>query len=237
MQIIQGHFPFRHNFCHFWRDYYLPFFCLTKGQPARLTEYATNNQKPWLLPEQIRYLFTDHFISDQRAIPTMLPIPTISDLEALRDFVLSRNQVIRWSDGTLDRRIVVIERNSRRELSNRMSLVQELRRAGHNVVSLQLERFTFPEQLRQLQSATHLIGYHGAGIVQGLFCPPDCKIIEILPPGWRYDGFHALLAHRRYVQLPSEPGEQVVPSEHTHKYRDICGNVEIPRILELCKKS
>lgn len=221
MQIV-GTFPLRRNFYHYWRDYYSRFFCLTRGKKAHLIEYEERGH--WLLPEPLKFLFSSHTIIHDKVKATRLPIPSPKDLEGLRKFIL-RNYGIKEQQPD---KIIVIRRQTHRELSNSEELIAAL---GQNVEHVTFENYPFREQLNILQRATHLIGYHGAGITQGLFTPPGCKVIEIAVPGQEYAGFKRVLLHRQYVRLPSTPGKQVVPLVKGKPELNICGNVDIEDVL------
>ena len=71
------------------------------------------------------------------------------------------------------------------------------------------EDMDFDEQLALLRRTRVLIGPHGAGLTNMLFCPPGALVVEIADPGYPNPNFYALaaaLGHRYALVLAESVG-------------------------------
>ncbi len=69
-----------------------------------------------------------------------------------------------------------------RQCVNRQEVVETLRSAGYQGVSL--EDYSIMEQASMFRQAKEIIGVHGSGLTNLIYCEPGTKVIEITP----YDG-------------------------------------------------
>ena len=67
-----------------------------------------------------------------------------------------------------------------RKILNEAEVAAALARQGFETVTL--GRLDATRQIELFQSATHVVGVHGAGLANLLFAPPGAKALEILPP-------------------------------------------------------
>ncbi len=79
-----------------------------------------------------------------------------------------------------------------RKLRNEAEIWPELEKQGFEKVFL--EDLTLEQQIRKLQSADVVLGVHGAGFANVLFCRPGTRIIEIQDPEDPNPHFYALAA-------------------------------------------
>jgi capsular polysaccharide biosynthesis protein len=67
----------------------------------------------------------------------------------------------------------------KRRILNEKELIPDLERAGFECVCLR--DYSFTEQVRLFHQAACVIGAHGAGLVNVLYCRPSVQVIEITP--------------------------------------------------------
>ena len=73
---------------------------------------------------------------------------------------------------------VFIQREGKtRGLSNKREVEGLFRKNGWWVIDL--EKVTFAEQIAIFSRATHIVGEHGAGFTNLLWCNPDCQVTEL----------------------------------------------------------
>ena len=87
-----------------------------------------------------------------------------------------------------------------RRLINATEVEKVLQR--HGFQSVQLETLTFQEQYTALANAEAVVGVHGAGLANILFCQPGTPVIEILPPRYATPAFWYAAGH---CGLPYHP--------------------------------
>lgn len=103
-----------------------------------------------------------------------------------------------------------------RKLKNETEVWPELENLGFEKVFL--EDLTLEQQIRKLQSAEIVLGVHGAGFANVLFCQPGTQIIEIQDPEDPNPHFYALavLLGLRYSLIHGD----VESGEEAH-FRDV----------------
>lgn len=69
---------------------------------------------------------------------------------------------------------------SHRHISNERALIDLLKSRGFEVVVL--EKMTVADQARLFRSASIVVGPHGAGLTNLVFCEPHTKVVEIISP-------------------------------------------------------
>ncbi|MEQ8384397.1 MAG: glycosyltransferase family 61 protein [Coleofasciculus sp. A1-SPW-01] len=84
------------------------------------------------------------------------------------------------------RRVYISRRNSRRKIINEEELMPVLDKYGFEVYCC--EKMSLKEQIRLFSETEVVLGAHGAGIHNQIFCNPGAKIIEIYNPIWVYHG-------------------------------------------------
>lgn len=80
------------------------------------------------------------------------------------------------------RRIYVSRSKARRRLVNENELVPILRYYGFQVINC--EDLSFSDQVRLFADAKYILGPHGSGIINHMFCPAGAYTIEIYNPIW-----------------------------------------------------
>ena len=116
------------------------------------------------------------------------------------NFVKSR---LRIEPGPLDT-LTYVRRAARplgRFIINENAIVRALENSaqqhGLKFDAVYLEKLTFDDQVALMSRTKCLVGPHGAGLVNSLFCEPGAGVIEIsLHPDFVYSGFPAICASR-----------------------------------------
>lgn len=97
---------------------------------------------------------------------------------------------------------------SNRALHNEDVLVEVLEQQGFAII--QLEYLTFDEQALLFSQAEYIIGAHGAGLANMVFCKPGTKIIELMP--------HTLLrwCYRQIAMVADLPYQCVITHSNSN---------------------
>ena len=82
--------------------------------------------------------------------------------------------------------------DGRRRLLNRAEVLRVVRERGLAVVDT--ADATLAEEVALFSSARLVVGVHGAGLTNALYCPPGAHVVEIAPSGLSYPTFHKLAA-------------------------------------------
>lgn len=82
---------------------------------------------------------------------------------------------------------------SRRKCLNEVELIYHLQQQGFSII--QLSGKSLIEQMRLFYNAQMVIGPHGAGMMNTLFCQPGTRVIELYPPNWLKVMYYWPLAH------------------------------------------
>lgn len=77
--------------------------------------------------------------------------------------------------------ITIIEKKKNRIIKNIDELISLVDRDKYDINKVQLELYTFEEQLNIISNTDILFGFHGGGLSWLLFLPDSAKVIEILP--------------------------------------------------------
>ena len=100
--------------------------------------------------------------------------------------------------------VTYIKRTGARRLLNEDDHIAHLKEAlPHAVVEVvQFEQLTFEQQLETVRRTDVLVGVHGAGLTHALFLRPGSAIVEVLPEGFKHQGFRntAQLMGHDYVR-------------------------------------
>ncbi len=96
----------------------------------------------------------------------------------LRDKFLSFNKNnIKFEKIFIDRRDVDPENLANRRIENDLELRQML--LNHNYKFVKLQEFSFEDQISIFSNAKKIIGLHGAGFANIVFCKPGTEVVEI----------------------------------------------------------
>lgn len=112
--------------------------------------------------------------------------PHREDLNLLRDTFLSPN-ICRTGVG---KKVFISRRNSRRAFANEWEIETYLLEKGFEIFVL--EELTFQEQVRVFENAAFVVGAHGAGLSNLVFCPKGAKVLELSPPSHAVNCFRVL---------------------------------------------
>jgi capsular polysaccharide biosynthesis protein len=92
-----------------------------------------------------------------------------------------------------------------RNLLNEQLLLDSLASLG--VQAVEPQDLPFPEQVGLFASADVIIGTHGAGLANIVFCKPNSQVVELIPSEYRNKCYWALAANipLRYAYIIGEP--------------------------------
>ncbi|WP_193556156.1 glycosyltransferase family 61 protein [Paenibacillus ginsengarvi] len=119
--------------------------------------------------------------------------------------------------GERNRLFISRARASKRKLLNEAELMNHLSKRGFR--SVELETMPVAEQIKLFASAEIVIGPHGAGLTNLLFCKPGTKVIELFSPNHMHTCYpvvshHTGLEHYYLVGIGDRPPEFVNPRIH-----------------------
>jgi capsular polysaccharide biosynthesis protein len=87
--------------------------------------------------------------------------------------------------------------SSMRRIVNEADLVARLEALGFKAISA--SSMSMPEQIAAFRRARVVVGAHGAGLTNILFCRPETKIMEIFPEGGVHgSAFHRISSHLEF---------------------------------------
>lgn len=117
---------------------------------------------------------------------------------------------------------------SNRVLHNEVELIEILEQQGFAII--QLEYLNFDEQAYLFSNAEYIIGAHGAGLANMVFCQPGTKIIELMPDTlvrwcYRQIAMVADLSYQCVITKSYSESEGLPPAWASHR-------LSIPDILD-----
>jgi len=79
------------------------------------------------------------------------------------------------------RKIFLTRQKTRlRFIENSDEIETACREHGYEIVDA--DTLSPDQQVRLFSSVSHLVGIHGAGLTNMIFCPPGCRVLELFPP-------------------------------------------------------
>jgi len=99
-----------------------------------------------------------------------------------------------------ERMVYISRRNSTRAFDNEKKLEESLADIGFECV--QLENLSFREQRSLFSGASIIVGNHGAGLANLVWCTQGTQVIEIFSPRWFNDCFARLTSQVRCKYYP-----------------------------------
>lgn len=130
-----------------------------------------------------------------------------------------------------NRRVYICRQKARwRRCVNEDKVWALLKDAGYERYCM--EELDFPDQVALMSEASVIIGLHGAGLANMIFCQEGAHVIEIIDPGRPNPHYYALascLGHSYWV-LEGRP----VDAKADPVYRDL--SVDIPELSDVIKR-
>ena len=155
--------------------------------------------------------------------------PVARSMTRFSPLVLEFYRNVRGAPDRARRRIYISRGKARlRRLLNEAELESALTQAGFEIVDT--ATMSFSEQVAMFQGAEFIIGPHGAGLANMLFCSPGAKVIEI-----NHDNFeegptcYAALTDMFDLRYCLVIGKAV---EHTHSISRNCDFTVSPSTLQ-----
>lgn len=123
-----------------------------------------------------------------------------------------------------------------RKVENEEEVIGLLRRYGFEILTDELDRMSVSEQAALFHAAEFIVGPHGSGLTNVLFCHPDAKVLEFHSPNYVNPLYWVLGNHvgADYFYLIGEgprPPDGVDPKEDWENIRVDLGKLE--RSLQL----
>lgn len=147
-----------------------------------LTSYQIETLKILGIPREKLILTqsSKHLSVEQLILPSLTNVyQTVPEWSC--DFINNTFLGLEHHNQSEERRIYISRRiASLRHISNEGRLINLLKKRGFEIVVL--ERMKVTEQARLFQSASVVIGPHGAGLTNLVFCEPHTQVLEIMHP-------------------------------------------------------
>jgi capsular polysaccharide biosynthesis protein len=130
--------------------------------------------------------------------------------------------------GRADRKIFISRADARaRRILNQAEVEAIVSHRGYDIVVP--GEMTAREQIRVFGEASHVIGVHGAGLTNVLFCAPGARVLEILPAlcaAWTYWVLSTQAGHRYHAVVADDP-ELPRPDYRTWSHRPEYNNRDL----------
>jgi len=215
-----------HNYYHWLHDCVMRLHLVLERLPAETTFVVPPNLRPWetdalaavgvpaerLLPfdGSAVWVFDDFWFS---------PPTTIGDRDCpAADAWLRACLGSPRSAGRGSRRVFVSRRDARwRRIVNEEELHPVLRDHGFEIVLL--EGYSLRENVRLFEEAEVVVGPHGAGLTNLLFCPVGARVLEIAEPRYAPGAFWTMsevVGHRHHClwgETVEDPENQRMPHQ------------------------
>ncbi|MEX2527841.1 MAG: glycosyltransferase 61 family protein [Gemmatimonadota bacterium] len=129
----------------------------------------------------------------------------LEDVERIRES-------LRVSHGSRAHRLIYVSRRgtTRRSLENEPDVEAELERRGFEII--RAEQLTLRAQIELFSEARVVIGPHGAGLANLVWCPAETRVVELFPAGIFNDCYARLACVRGLSYWPLE----CAPSSSSH---------------------
>ena len=132
-----------------------------------------------------------HVEADELIVPS-LPGPIFGIAPQLQTCEYLRSTFLQKDRKRKPHRALYVTRTDadRRRVINEAEIREEVLGDGFEIVSL--GNLPFLRQVELFSEARIIVGMHGAGFTNAVFCQPDSVLIEFMPEGWRHDHFERL---------------------------------------------
>jgi Glycosyltransferase 61 len=117
-----------------------------------------------------------HFKAKQLVVPSYVNLPNAWSCKYVRNLLFNRVKITKNKE--YER--IYIKRANRRKITNEKEILGTLRKYGFKAVSL--ESMSLEKQMEVFYSAEIVIGAHGAGLTNLVFCRPGTRVIELFAP-------------------------------------------------------
>jgi hypothetical protein len=99
----------------------------------------------------------------------------------IKDINILRSAFKKLMQTTIPQKKIYVSRrkSSKRKIGNELEVEKKVSSYGYEIVYA--EELSFEQQIKTFSSASHIIGAHGAGLSNIVWCNPNIKLIEIFP--------------------------------------------------------
>ncbi len=137
-----------------------------------------------------RHISANQIISTEH--PYVINNDASNELQNLPDWILNwlRNSFLKNNTSIsshyskkifIDRSDATSNHSEFRKIINEKQIIEQLKLNGYKAV--RLSDLSFKEQIKTFYNANKIIGLHGAGFANLIFCKPNTEILEIKPSG------------------------------------------------------
>ena len=188
------------NYYH-WMFDILPRFDIIQKSGLRPDYYVVNANTRFqkesleilnIAPDQLLNPTADtHIVADELVIPSLLgPVFLMSPQRQACEYLRSRF-LPRVKARKAHRALYITRDDARdRRVTNEVEIRAEVTSLGFEVVSL--SNVPVLQQVELFSEASIIVGPHGAGFTNAVFCPPNAVLIEFIPEKRRLDCFERL---------------------------------------------
>jgi len=156
-------------------------------------DISPNVRKPVIYPEFYRFIGTQYAVG----------VPSTRDLLVLKNLGDKLIEQVRI-DTEHPRRVYISRSKSSRPLLNEEYIENSLRIIGFEI--LYLEETDFVEQIRLFKNCELIVGAHGAGLANIVWCGADAKVIEIFDSNFQQESILTVSVKLgiNYIRVPRE---------------------------------
>jgi hypothetical protein len=173
---------------------------------------------------QVRHILTDTLVAPSWADQSGIFDP--ADVDWLRSQLMAPEHN---GKTPFPKRIFISRQKTRGRNVRNFEALQPLLKK-HKIEIVELEPLRFSQQIQLFNGAEMVIGAHGAGLTNLLFCRSGTRVLELVSPHFAHQMYYYLAAVRgldhRYLVGQVEPGEEPI-------FQDLTVDVdEISRTLD-----
>ncbi len=171
-------------------------------------KYFDINPKKYIDGSELNHIYAEKLIIPQHPYweTNTYQMDTVANIDP--DIInILRNKFLKNIENTAQEKLY-IDRSDSKYFHSQIENVEELNKflKKNNFKILKLSKFTFKDQISLFQNAKIIVGAHGAGLCNLIFCRPKTKVIEFSNKKFKCDVFKNIckINNLDYYKLISE---------------------------------